>query len=74
MSTTENLDFSLSIGGEETDDEDLSFSDILLDEDDEPLTRPSSGLTPSPQPLTSTQKQVAQSEDRKPAEKRETGW
>lgn len=75
LSTTENLDFSLSSGGEGNDDEDLSFSDAPLDdEDDEPLTRPSSGFTPSPQPLTSTQKQQAQGEDRKPAEKKETGW
>ncbi|XP_027038331.1 trichohyalin-like [Pocillopora damicornis] len=53
-----DLDFSLlSSDGEENDGEDVSFSEPPLDdEDDELLTRPSSGFTPSPQPLTSTRK------------------
>ncbi|XP_022803543.1 trichohyalin-like [Stylophora pistillata] len=53
-----DLDFSLSSSdGEENDGEDVSFSEPPLDDDDnEPLTRPSSGFTPSPQPLTSTRK------------------
>jgi len=62
-----------SSGGEGNDDEDLSFSEPPLDdEDDEPLTRPSSGFTPTPQPLTSTEKSQGQDEDRKPIEKKET--
>lgn len=70
-----SLDFSLSSsGGEENDDEDVSFSEPPLDdEDDEPLTRPSSGFSPSPQPLTSTQKPQAQGVDEKQNDKNEIG-
>lgn len=61
-------------GGEENDDEDMSFSEPPLDdEDDEPLTRPSSGFSPSPQPLTSTQKPQAQDVDEKQNNKKEIG-
>ena len=75
QSTEDHLDFSLtSSGGEGNDDEDVSFSEPPLDdEDDEPLTRPSSGFTPTPQPLTSTQKPQGQSEDKKATEKKEIG-
>ena len=75
--TDHSLDLSFtSSGGEGNDDEELSFSEPPLDdEDDEPLTRPSSGFTPtpSPQPLTSTQKPQGKSEDEKPTEKKDIG-
>lgn len=63
-----------SSGGEENDDEDVSFSEPPLDdEDDEPLTRPSSGFSPSPQPLTSTQKPQAQGVDENQNDKKDIG-
>ena len=63
-----------SSDGEENDDEDVSFSEPPLDdEDDEPLTRPSSGFSPSPQPLTSTQKPHGQDVREKGADKKENG-
>ena len=63
-----------SSGGEENDDEDVTFSEPPLDdEDDEPLTRPSSGFSPSPQPLTSTQKPQGQKLDDKETDQRQTG-
>ena len=75
-STDTKLDFSLiSSDDEGNDDEDVSFSEPPLDdEDDEPLTRPSSGFTPSPQPLTSTQKpRERNSDDEKASEKKGQG-
>ena len=77
LSTDGSLDLSFtSSGGEGNDDEELSFSEPPLDdEDDEPLTRPSSGFTPTPtpQPLTSTQKPLGKDEDEKPTEKKDIG-
>ena len=75
-STDTKLDFSLiSSDDEGNDDEDVSFSEPPLDdEDDEPLTRPSSGFTPSSQPLTSTQKpRERNSDDEKASEKKGQG-
>ena len=75
-STDSKLDFSLiSSDDEGNDDEDVSFSEPPLDdEDDEPLTRPSSGFTPSPQPLTSTQKPRERNSDgEKASEKKGQG-
>ena len=60
-STENSLDLSLTSSGGEENDEDVTFSEPPLDdEDDEPLTRPSSGFSPSPLPLTSTQKPMGQ--------------
>lgn len=62
-----------SSGGEENDD-DVSFSEPPLDdEDDEPLTRPSSGFTPFPLPLTSTQKPQGQNLDDNQADEKQIG-
>lgn len=62
-----------SSGGEENDD-DVSFSEPPLDdEDDEPLTRPSSGFIPSPLPLTSTQKPQGQNLDDNQADEKQIG-
>lgn len=73
--TENSLDLSLtSSGGEENEDEDVSFSEPPLDDEDgEPLTRPSSGFTPSPQPLTSTQKPQGQKVDDKQSDKKQIG-
>lgn len=75
FSKDDNLDLSLiSSGGEGIDDEDVTFSEPPLDdEDDDLLTRPSSGFSPSPQPLTSTHKTERKSGDEKPAEKKDIG-
>jgi len=63
-----------SSGGEENDDEDVTFSEPPLDDEDgEPLTRPSSGFSPSPQPLTSTQKPQGQRLGDKKTEQNQTG-
>ena len=63
-----------SSGGEENDDEDVTFSEPPLDdEDDEPLTRPSSGFSPSPLPLTSTQKPQGQNLDDNQADEIQIG-
>ena len=52
----------------------MTFSEPPLDdEDDEPLTRPSSGFSPSPQPLTSTQKPQGQKMDDKQSDQKQTG-
>jgi len=63
-----------SSGGEENDDEDVSFSEPPLDdEDDESLARPSSGFSPSPRPLTSSQKPQEQKVDDKKIDQKQTG-
>jgi len=63
-----------SSGGEENDDEDVSFSEPPLDdEDDESLARPSSGFSPSPRPLTSSQKPQEQKVDGKKIDQKQTG-
>lgn len=73
-STENSLDLSLTSSGGEENDEDVTFSEPPLDdEDDEPLTRPSSGFSPFPLPLTSTQKPLGQKLDDNQGDKKQSG-
>ena len=73
-STEDNLNLSFSLsGGEGTDDEEVAFDEPPLDDDDdEPLTKPSSTLSPTPRPLTSSQQPHVQKQANKPGDKRES--